>query len=92
MHYPYLPVRTLLLDRYPVADQLRTVQVPTTVVYGTADSIVPPAQSLAVADAAGGPVRVVRVDGADHNDLALLSGAALIDAVVDLADQLARGP
>jgi uncharacterized protein len=31
VHYPFLPVRTLLRDRYPLADQLAGVKVPTTV-------------------------------------------------------------
>lgn len=87
-HYPFLPVGVLLRDRYPLADQLATVRVPTTVVYGTRDSIVSPAQSRRVAEVAAGPTRLVAVDGADHNDLALLNGPELIDAIVDLADQL----
>jgi uncharacterized protein len=41
IHYPFLPVRTLLRDRYPLADQLARVPVPTAVVYGSRDSIVP---------------------------------------------------
>jgi uncharacterized protein len=36
VHYPFLPVRTLLRDRYPLADHLASVKVPTTVVYGFA--------------------------------------------------------
>jgi alpha-beta hydrolase superfamily lysophospholipase len=93
IHYPFLPVRLLLRDRYPVAEQLATVTVPTTVVYGTADSIVPPQQSQAVAAAAGGPVRLVPVHGANHNDMSLLDGAELVNAIVDLATQVApNGP
>jgi fermentation-respiration switch protein FrsA (DUF1100 family) len=91
VHYPYLPVGTLLRDRYPVARQLARVSVPTTVVYGTEDSIVPPAQSRAVAAAAGGPTRVVTVRGADHNDPALVDGADLIQATVELADRATSG-
>jgi uncharacterized protein len=61
--------------------------VPTTVVYGYDDRIVPPDQSRAVAAAAGGPTRLVEVEDADHNDGALLDGAVLIAAVVELADR-----
>jgi fermentation-respiration switch protein FrsA (DUF1100 family) len=88
-HYPFLPVRLLLRDRFPVAHLMHRVNVPTVVVYGTADSIIPPAQSLAVADAAAGAVRRVAVAGADHNDAWLLAGAQLLDAVRRLADELA---
>ena len=86
-HYPFLPVRALLRDRFPVIDHIRSVDVPTVVVYATNDSVVPAAQSLAVADAAAGTTSVVEVAG-DHNDIALLDGRALIGAVVDLADRL----
>jgi fermentation-respiration switch protein FrsA (DUF1100 family) len=85
VHYPFLPVRALLRDRYPVAERIATVRVPTTVVLGDADSIVPPEQSRAVAAAAAGLHRLVVVPGADHNDAVLLDGDALVDAVVELA-------
>jgi uncharacterized protein len=90
-HYPYLPVRALLQDRYPLAERLRHIPVPTTVVYGSADRIIPPAQSRAVAAAAAGPVRLVEVTGADHNDRALLDGTALVRATVELADRAEGG-
>jgi len=65
--------------------------VPTTVVYGTEDGIVPPEQSRAVAAAAGGPSLLVAVRGADHNDLALLDGTVLVGAVTELADRATTG-
>lgn len=82
-HYPWLPVRMLLLDKFPVVELLSGVDVPTTVVLGTADSVVPPAQSRAVAAAAR--AKLVEVSGADHNDVALLSGPEVVDAVVSLS-------
>ena len=90
-HYPFLPARLLLRDRYPVAELIADVHVPTVVVYGSADTIVPPGQSQHLADRAGGPVEVVRVEGADHNDIVLAEGSPLIGAVVTLADRLAAG-
>ncbi|TFV50311.1 alpha/beta hydrolase [Blastococcus sp. TF02A-35] len=84
-HYPFLPVRLLLRDRYPVAEQVARLDVPTTVVLGTADTIVPPAQSRRVAAAAGRLHALVEVPGAGHNDLVLLDGEELVQAVVDVA-------
>jgi alpha-beta hydrolase superfamily lysophospholipase len=90
LHYPFLPVRMLLRDRYSLADRLASVKVPTTVIYGSADSIVPPEQSRAVA--AAGETRVVEIAGADHNDLALLGGKTLTEAVVELAERVCEAP
>ncbi|MGH3788148.1 MAG: alpha/beta hydrolase [Pseudonocardiaceae bacterium] len=87
-HYPFLPVRLLLRDRFPVTELIGQVQVPTAVVYGSADTIVPPEQSAAVAAAAGGLVQAVEVVGADHNDAALLEGNELVAAVLEVAPSL----
>jgi pimeloyl-ACP methyl ester carboxylesterase len=70
-HYPFLPVATLLRDRFPITEHIRRVAVPTAVIYGSHDSIVPPEQSRAVAEAAGAST-VVEIDGADHNDAGLV--------------------
>jgi fermentation-respiration switch protein FrsA (DUF1100 family) len=88
VHFPFLPVRPLLRDRFPVAELVSRVAVPTTVVYGTRDTVVPPQQSRAVAAAAAGTTRLVAVEGADHNDRVLLDGTQLIDATVELADRV----
>jgi fermentation-respiration switch protein FrsA (DUF1100 family) len=82
-HYPFLPLRWLLLDTFPVLEHMSRIRAPVTVVYGDSDSIVPPEQSRAVAAAAGG--RAVEVQGANHNDLVLLDGPELIDAIIELA-------
>lgn len=87
VHYLYLPVGALLRDRFPLIEHIQHVDVPMVVVYGTQDAIVPPRQSLAVADAAPGPTTVVELR-ANHNDLTLLNGRELIRAVVDLSDRI----
>jgi fermentation-respiration switch protein FrsA (DUF1100 family) len=84
-HYPFLPVKLMLRDKYPLADQLATVKAPVAVVYGSSDSIVPPEQSRAVAKAAPRLSKVVEIEGADHNDPKLLYGRELIETVVELA-------
>lgn len=83
-HYPYLPVRLLLRDRYPLAMHLRNVRCPVTVVYGSADAIVPPEESRAVARIRPGTTELV-VANAGHNDLALLDGPEVVESVVRLA-------
>lgn len=87
-HYPFLPVRALLRDEFPLAEQLTSVSVPVTVVYGSADSVVPAQQSRAVAEGAPTLHAAVEVEDANHNDQVLLSGKPLLDAVVSLAQRV----
>ncbi len=81
-HYPWLPVKMLLQDKYPLVERLSGVDVPTVVVLGTSDSVVPPAQSREVATAAR--AKLIEVAGADHNDEVLLSGPQVVDAVLSV--------
>ena len=90
VHYRFLPVKSLLRDKYPLVEHLADVKVPATVVYGTEDSIVPPDQSRAVAAAAPLLAELVEVVGADHNDPALLDGDQLVAAVVALCERIDR--
>jgi pimeloyl-ACP methyl ester carboxylesterase len=87
-HYPFLPVGLLLWDRFPVADLVARVRVPTLVIYGDADTVIPPEQSLEVGRRAGGPTQVVAIAGADHNDAALFEGEQLVAAIVGLAERV----
>jgi fermentation-respiration switch protein FrsA (DUF1100 family) len=89
-HYPYLPVRLLLHDRYPLAENLRRVQAPVLVAYGTADTIVPADQSRTVADTAPRLHARLEIEGADHDDVALVNGHRLVAAVADLARAVCR--
>jgi uncharacterized protein len=88
-HYPFLPVRLLLKDRFPLAAQIGRVHVPTVVVYGSADTVVPSEQSRTVARVAGGPVTTVEEPGADHNDAVLFDGPRLVDATARLGSEVA---
>jgi fermentation-respiration switch protein FrsA (DUF1100 family) len=84
-HFPFLPVRLLLRDRFPLLDKVEAVRSPIAVIYGDADSVVPPSLSQAVARRAS--VEPVVVEGADHNDPVLVDGPPVIGAVVALASR-----
>ena len=83
-HYPWLPVRRLLTDRFEVVERIARSEVPLTVVYGDRDSVVPPELSARVADASPSLVERVVVAGADHNDEVMV-GPRAADAVDRLA-------
>jgi uncharacterized protein len=81
VHYPWLPVRRLLLDRYPAIDQIGSVTSPVLVIAGDRDDIVPASLSKRLYDAAPEPKRYVVIPGAGHNDQALLDGRQMIDEI-----------
>jgi uncharacterized protein len=83
-HYPWLPVRTLLRDRYPVVEYLATSNVSITVIYGDRDSVVPALLSARVADHTPSLAERVVIAGADHND-PVMFGSRVADAVARLA-------
>jgi pimeloyl-ACP methyl ester carboxylesterase len=86
-HYPFLPVRLLLRDRFPVVEHVSSSQVPVTVIYADHDSIVPTALSETVADAVPVLVERVVVPGADHND-PVMFGPMVAEAVARLAREV----
>ena len=88
-HYPWLPARALLRDRFPVLDHLRDSDVPVTVVLGTRDHIVPTRLSERVADHVGTLAERVVFDGAGHND-EVMFGPRVADAVSRLAHSIRR--
>jgi hypothetical protein len=90
-HYPFLPVRWLLRDHYPVAALVRDLRLPLLIIAGDDDHIVPPHFSQDVFDAAPGPKRLVMIPEADHNDEALAEGPAVIDAIEELLAPEPRG-
>lgn len=83
-HYPWLPVRALLRDRFPVVDHLADSNVPITVIYGLDDSVVPSELSARVADQANSLLERVVLTNADHNE-PVMFGSRVADAVQRLA-------
>ena len=81
-HYPILPVRWLLRDRFASIARIPQVRCPLLVIAGEADRIVPLEQSRRLYDAARTAKTFVVVPGADHNDDELLAGKEMMEAVV----------
>lgn len=86
-HYPWLPVRHLLRDRFPVAEHVHRSDVPVVVIHGTADEVVPSELSAEVAAQARRLVEEKVLPGVGHNDGPMF-GREVSGAVVDLVDHL----
>lgn len=87
-HYPMLPVRLLLRDRFAVLDRIAQVRAPLLVIAGDADRIVPIEQSRRVHDAARSPKTFTVIEGADHNDAALTAGPQVVAETMRLPARL----
>ena len=74
-HYPWLPVRLLLLDRFPSTERIAKVSCPVLVFHGNVDTIVPFELGQRLFEAApavsAGSVakQFVALPGAGHNDI-----------------------
>jgi len=74
-HYPWLPVRWVLIDRYPSLERIPAVRCPLLMIHGRQDRIVPFEQGKQLFDAApptshnGVPKQFVELPDAGHNDM-----------------------
>ena len=89
-HYPMLPVRWLLRDRYDTIEQIARVRSPVLIIGGDRDRIVPITQTRQLYGAARDPKSLLVIDGADHNDEALVHGRAMIEGVLRFLRTLPR--
>ena len=76
VHYPWLPVGWLLIDRYPSIDRIGSLSAPVLVIAGDRDDIVPESLSRRLYEAAPDPKRYLLVPGTGHNDPELIVVAA----------------
>ena len=74
-HYWWLPVRALMIDRFPSTERIASVTCPILVIHGTADTIVPLSSGRRLFDAApptssqSVAKHFSELRGADHNDI-----------------------
>jgi len=89
-HYPWLPVRWVLVDRYQSIDHIGDVTCPLTIVHGTDDQVVPVRLSRNLFEAApsrsatGVERRFIELPGVGHNSMPR-------EPIVDAARELIPG-
>lgn len=69
-HYPWVPVRWLLKDRFEAVARIAHVGAPVLIIHGEADEIVPIRYGRALSEAAREPKEAVWIPGGGHEDLA----------------------
>jgi abhydrolase domain-containing protein 17 len=80
---PFVP-----FDRFRTLAKLPRVSVPVLVIHGTRDAVIPPAHGERLLAAARGPKRILRVEGAGHDDLAAVAGEGYWRALREFASSL----
>ncbi len=68
-HFPWLPVRWLMLDRFDQLSRISAVKAPILILQGSRDQVVPPDLGRALYDAAPQPKRLWIAPEGQHEDL-----------------------
>ena len=84
-HYPFLPVRWLIKDKFNSMARIGAVRVPLLVVHGARDQVIPNTFGRRLFAAANQPKTLVLVPGAGHNDLFTAGG---MDAALEFLEGL----
>jgi fermentation-respiration switch protein FrsA (DUF1100 family) len=86
-HYPFLPIKMLLAERYASVERIPRVNCPILMLHGIRDTIIPYRLGRRLFDAApeasndGIPKQFVDLPHADHNDVVEIDGEVLSEAV-----------
>jgi abhydrolase domain-containing protein 17 len=81
-------IRILPFDHYPNLERVRRLHRPLLVIHGTRDGVIPRWHGRRLFDAAPGPKWAYWVQGAGHNDLAMVAGAEHGRVLADFARQI----
>ncbi|MDP2886221.1 MAG: alpha/beta hydrolase [Ignavibacteria bacterium] len=72
--YPFLPVQFFLRSKFNSIEKIRTLSIPTLIMHGEHDSIIPPGLGRKLFNAANEPKEFYEIPGADHNDTFFVGG------------------
>lgn len=84
--------KCLLDDQFDNLARAPQIGCPTLLIHGTEDRVVPFGQAQKLADAIGGPVETLWVQGGGHNDLPTFAGPAYWETVLNFAVNRPRQP
>ena len=82
-HYPWMPVRWLLKDRFEAQARIADVGAPVLIVHGDADKIVPIRYGRALFEAAHEPKEAAWIQGGGHENLAQFGLGRMVLSFLD---------
>jgi hypothetical protein len=87
-HYPFVPVKLLLTQRFDSEGKIGKIRVPILIGHGRRDSIVPFSMSDRLTKAAAGRVVRIECSQADHNDFFDIAGDQVRQAAAEFLGKL----
>jgi alpha-beta hydrolase superfamily lysophospholipase len=88
---PFLPNRFLVRDRYDSLAKASALQLPTLIVHGTQDEVIPFAMGERLSKTLTN-ARFIPIEGGHHNDLFLLAEDTILEAIAAFSKRFAHAP
>ena len=86
-HYPFVPTRLLVRDRYASVDKIADIRAPLLIIHGEADRTVPKTLGKRLFDAASEPKQAHWIANGGHNNLYDFGITSLVEQfIADLVD------
>lgn len=82
----YFPI--LLLDRFRNSDKIQSIRVPTLIIHGTADSVIPFHHGKTLYELANSPKQFLAIEGANHNNLTYVAAEQYAQALQDFTNTI----
>lgn len=86
--YPLLPINLFLRTKYDSLSKIRDVKVPTLIMHGDKDELVPFEQGRKIYEAANEPKEFYTIPGDNHNDTYIVGGEEYFDTIRNFVNKL----
>ncbi|MCP4254586.1 MAG: alpha/beta hydrolase [Candidatus Scalindua sp.] len=88
--YPFLPFAFLLKTKYDSLSKIGNIRVPTLIMHGDKDELVPIEQGKILFEKANEPKEFYTIPGAMHNDTHIVGGEEYFDVIRDFVGKLTK--
>jgi len=88
--YPFLPAQFILRSEFNSEEKIRSIRIPTLIIHGGEDNIIPVALGRKLYDAANEPKSFYLIPGADHNDTFWVGSEEYLQTIRSFARSLKR--
>ncbi len=85
--YPYLPFTIFLRTKYNTLSKIGSITVPTLIMHGDKDELVPIEQGKILYEKANEPKEFYTIPGAMHNDTHIVGGEEYFDVIKDFVNK-----